>query len=186
MSLGGRFFKKGKTQMNKVLVFVLALCFCLASTAAFGQERYGSIEGTVKDQQGALVPGITVTITGPGAFNRTVTTDNQGFFRMIDVPPGSYSVTTSGGNFQSANKKDVQVVLGQATPVEFSVQPAQIGATVNVTGADVAPIDSSTSKIQTNITARDIELIPKGTNFASALKAAAPVRAEAKAASVPA
>jgi len=82
---------------------------------------------------------------------------------MIDVPLGTYSVTTTGGNFQSASRKDVQVVLGQATPVEFSVQPAQIGATVNVTGADVAPIDSSTSKIQTNITARDIELIPKGT-----------------------
>src|SRR5258708_19784006 len=74
MSLGGRFFKKGKTQMNRVYVFVLVLCFCLASTAAFGPERYGSIEGTVKDQQGALVPVITLTLTGPAAFNPTLTT----------------------------------------------------------------------------------------------------------------
>src|SRR4051812_27803057 len=92
----------------KLLITMLSLLFCL-SAAALGQESGGSIEGTVKDAQGAVVPNVSVTIksfAGTGAnststtgigqgFNRTVTTDSNGFFRVLLVPPGLYVVTTA-------------------------------------------------------------------------------------------
>jgi hypothetical protein len=84
----------------------------------------------------------------------------------------------SAGNFRTTNLTDVQVTLGKATPVDFALEVGGIAGSVNVASSDVAPIDTTESKIQTNITSRDIELLPRGTNFASALKAAAPVRSE--------
>ncbi|MEP6818412.1 MAG: TonB-dependent receptor [bacterium] len=165
--------------MNNVLRLFMVLCLALAlGGIAMAQERTGSIEGTLKDTNGAVVPGITVTVTGAGGFERTATSDSGGFFRIIQIPSGTYVVATSGGNFQAGTKNDVQVTLGNATPVDFTLQPAQIGGSVTVTTADIAAIDTTTSKIQTNITARDIELLPKGTNFGSALKAAPAVRPE--------
>ncbi len=160
----------------KFFASFVALLLCLTSVA-FGQERTGSVEGTITDPQGAVVPGVTVTVAG-GSFNRTVTTDDGGFFRLIQVPPGTYTVSTSGANFKAETRNDVQVALGQATPVDFKLVLTGVGANVTVTDADVSAIDPGTSKIQTNINARAIELIPKGTNFTSALKVAPAVRQE--------
>src|SRR5829696_4655449 len=89
------------------LAFVAAVLLSL-SISAFGQEQTGSIEVTLKDAQGGAVVGMTVTVqsrsrtgasaqntTGAGSFNRTVTTDESGFARILQVPPGFYTVTTS-------------------------------------------------------------------------------------------
>lgn len=96
----------------------LVLILCL-STVAFGQETTGSIEGSVKDPTGALVPNIELTITnakttasgttttGIGAgFKRTITTNDEGFFRILQVPPGTYDVvTTSPGDLAKQDMK---------------------------------------------------------------------------------
>ena len=160
----------------KLFSFVLTTILCFASIA-FGQERTGTIEGVVKDQQGAIVPGATVTVAG-NAFNRTVTSENDGSFRVAAVPPGVYTVAVTAGNFQPESKKDVLVNLGQASNVEFDLKAGNIGAEVTITGGDVAGVDTSESKIQTNISSKQLDTLPKGTNFASSLRAAAAVRPE--------
>ena len=71
----------------KFLPSILALLLCF-SVVALGQETTGAIEGTIKDSQGSVVPGVQVTITNSGSvgasigFTRTVTSDNSGFFRV--------------------------------------------------------------------------------------------------------
>src|SRR6476620_4516590 len=96
--------------MKKELRFIkllLSFVLCLSATA-FGQETAGSIEGTVKDSTGAVVPNVTVTITSArGAasgttttgittgFKRTIATNADGFFRVLQIPPGAYDVITS-------------------------------------------------------------------------------------------
>ncbi|MEP6924205.1 MAG: carboxypeptidase-like regulatory domain-containing protein, partial [Pyrinomonadaceae bacterium] len=60
------------------LLLSLTLCF---SAVAFGQETTGEIQGTVKDQAGAVVPNVQITVTGIDVgFNRTLQTDNDGFY----------------------------------------------------------------------------------------------------------
>lgn len=145
----------------------------------FGQETTGSIDGTVKDSAGALVPGATVTIEG-NAFKRTVTTNDEGFYRVLAVPPGDYNVTANASGFATNEPTKATVTLGKATPVNFSLQPAGVGETVNVTSGDVAAIDSTSSRVQTNITEKRFEEIPKGTNFSSVLATAPSVQQEAK------
>ena len=84
---------------------ILALCLCLTGIA-FGQETTGTIEGTVVDAQGGRIAGATVLVEG-NAFSRTVTTDSEGFYRILQVPAGTYSITTSAPNFASRQSEDV-------------------------------------------------------------------------------
>ena len=158
---------------------ILALLLCLTGLA-FGQETAGEIQGTIKDPQGAVVPGVTVTITGVNVgFNRTITTDEQGFYRARQVPPGIHTVAAAAtGGFAGQTKENVQIVLGQATTVDFDLGVAGAQATVNVTEESGISVDPTDTKVQENITAREIELLPKGTNITSLLRTTAAVRPE--------
>ncbi len=169
----------------KFVSLMLSLVFCL-SAIAFGQETTGSMEVTVKDAQGAVVPNATVTVASSRTadisttgFRRNVTTDDEGFQRILQVPPGTYTVTvgaTSG--FAEKVLNDINVVLGKVTPVTIEVGVTGTTATVDVTGDGESPIDTTDTKIQTNISAQDAELLPKGTNFASLLKISPATRPE--------
>ena len=173
----------------KLLIFAAALAISLAGIA-FGQERTGSIEGTVKDPNGAVVAGAEVTVASRGttsgarpdatsAFQRSVTADQNGYFRVSDVPPGFYSVSVQPvGGFGSATSENVEVVLGKSTPVNVALPIAGQTANVNVSASDVSPIDPTDNKIQTNITAQTAEMLPKGPGFSSLLGVAPAVRAE--------
>jgi hypothetical protein len=172
----------------KVMSSVAALLLLLA-TSAFAQETTGNIEGTVKDPQGNVVTGASVTITSVGrtegarqdatvAFNRTVTTNEEGFFRVLQVPPGFYRVSVAPiSGFGAAEVTGVEVVLGKTTPINVSLGATGVQETVTVS-ADQVAIDPTDNKIQTNITAQVAELLPKGTNFTSLLTVAPSVRNE--------
>jgi hypothetical protein len=167
--------------MKIVFRLFTILCLTLAlGGAAMAQEMTGSIEGTVKDSQGNLVPGVTITADGVTlGFTRSTTSDNQGRYILTQVPPGKYKLTASPtAGFGEAVIGEVQVNLGSATAVNFTLQAAGTSATVNVVASDTGAIDVTGNKIQTNITARTAELLPKGVNFTSLLNTAPAVRAE--------
>jgi hypothetical protein len=159
----------------KLITALFSLVFCF-SAIALGQETNGSIEGVVKDPTGAVVPSVAVTIkdaagsVGAG-FSRTVTTDGQGFFRVLQVPPGTYTVTTAAtAGFGVSTLNNVTVVLGRATQLDVAVAAGSQQVTVDVTSTD-APLDTTASAVTTSLTAEKLEMIPKGTGFTSALKA---------------
>ena len=80
----------------KLVLFTLVLVLGLTGIS-FGQETTGTIEGTIKEPTGAVVPGVDVTVAGTG-YSRTVKTDEVGFFRVQQVPPGMYTVTTAAAS----------------------------------------------------------------------------------------
>jgi hypothetical protein len=181
--------------MKKYFSFMMMLTFvfCLAAIA-FGQETTGNIEGTVKDPAGAVVPNVSVTIrnltsstdasgtttTGTSqGFNRTVTADSEGFFRVLQVPPGVYTVTTAAASgFGEARYENVQVVIGKTTQLNIDLQAGTASAVVNVSNSD-QPVDTTDNEISTSVNAQKIELLPKGVDFTSVLRAAPGVRNEA-------
>jgi hypothetical protein len=160
-------------------LFSIALFILVPLNLASAQERFGSIEGTVKDASGAVIPGATVNVEG-NAFIRTVTANEEGFYRILAVPPGEYRVTASSSNFAASEPTTATIVLGKATPVDFALQPAGVAANVTVTGGDVAAIDPTSSRVQENLSAERLNELPKGTNFSSVIAAAPSVRKEAK------
>lgn len=168
--------------MRKSIAFlssILLLVFCF-SLSAFAQETTGQVQGTVKDPQGAVVPNVTVTIKGVDVgITRTAQTDQDGFYRVQQLPPGTYTVTTTAtSGFITQTKEQVQVALGNATTVDFALGTS-VGAVVNVNSSDSGVIvDPTETKAQDNISAREIEALPKGTGFTSLLKTTASVRPE--------
>ncbi|HEX8637629.1 MAG TPA: carboxypeptidase-like regulatory domain-containing protein, partial [Pyrinomonadaceae bacterium] len=162
----------------KLILLMLSLVSCFALTA-FGQETTGELQGTVTDPQGAVVPNATVTIRGVDVgFTRTIQTDDQGFYRARQVPPGTYRVTTAAiSGFVEQVKENVQVALGNATTLDFTLGTT-VGAVVNVTADAGVIVDPTETKAQDNISAREIESLPKGTGFSSLLRTTAAVRPE--------
>src|SRR3982751_2054796 len=167
-----------------LLIVALSSAFLL-STAVFGQETTGNIEGTVKDPTGAVVPNAAVTIRSfegtndrsgtttigvSQGFNRTVSADSNGFFRVLQVPPGVYMITTAPvSGFGEAKYENVQVVLGKTTQLDIELKAGAAVATVDV-GASDQPIDTTDNEVSTSLNAQKLELIPKGLDFSSALK----------------
>ncbi len=167
--------------------------FCLSLTV-FGQETTGSIEGFVKDASGAVVPNVTISISttkGSGAgttttgigtgFRRNVTTNRDGFFRVLQVPPGIYDVVMAeGSGFGESRYENVAVAIGQSIQLEITANPGSSVSTVDVTVSDVPPIDITNSSIQTTISAQKIDLLPKTTGFTGLLKTVPGTRPESR------
>src|SRR6185503_5508305 len=182
--------------MKKSLPMLLGLFVLLMAPVSFGQETTGSIEGVVKDPSGALVPAITLTITnargaqsgttttGLGSgFKRPVTTNDEGFFRVLQVPPGTYDVvTTAASGFGEARYENVTVTIGQSNALTITVTPGNTVNTVDVVASDVQPVDVTSSAIQTTVNAQKIELLPKSTGFTGLLKTVPGTRPESRSA----
>lgn len=164
----------------KSLSIIFALVLGMAG-ASYAQETYGNIDGTVKDQQGAVVPNVSITIANKGTgFTRTATTNGDGFFRVIQMPLGNYTVSSAAtAGFSAAKYDNVIVTAGNTVTVEVKLAIGTGSVTVDVSGSDAVAIDSSGSKVQTSISARQIELLPKTANFTGVLKAIPGTRGEA-------
>jgi hypothetical protein len=165
----------------KIVSLIFSLIFCF-STISFGQETTGDIEGTVKDPNGAVIPGVVVNVKGiattTGGFSRSITTDGRGFYRMQGVPPGFYTVSTEAtSGFGSATVNKVEVILGKSSTVDINLAVSGTQNVVDVT-ADSVVIDTTSNKVQSNITTQAIDLLPKGVNFTSLLQTTPSVRNE--------
>jgi hypothetical protein len=153
----------------------------LSAVLAFGQSTTGTIEGTVKDSKGAVVPGASVTITGTTAgFSQTVTSDSDGVYRFERVPAGRYKITVAPISGFAETSIDTQVVVEKTTQADITLGITANVNTVEVTGDPLGiVVDSTDSKVQTNITNELIERLPLGTSFTSALKISPGTRGEA-------
>src|SRR4030067_2575076 len=87
---------------------VLAAVLLALGPAAFTQSREtGAIVGTVTDQQGEGLPGVTVTVSGTNLMGtRTFVTDRQGSYRFPALPPGGYSVKAELQGFKTVIRED--------------------------------------------------------------------------------
>ena len=90
---------------------VLSVCLLLLAPIVVAQTT-GTIEGTVTDQNGGALPGVTVEIASPNLQGaRTATTGNDGRFRFVSVPPGPYKVTANLSGIGRASCRE-RVLLG--------------------------------------------------------------------------
>ncbi len=94
--------------MRKRLSAMIVTLLAVASMAAAQGTTTGSLSGTLTDASGAVLPGVTVTLSGPSLQGqRTVVTDEQGFYRFHNVPPGpDYTVTATLSGFRDATQSE--------------------------------------------------------------------------------
>jgi hypothetical protein len=99
----------------KTTGWVLCLVAVLfAAVPANAQDFRGRINGTVTDNTGAVLPGVTVTVSGPALIQPQVqVTSADGDYRFLALPPGTYDVGFELTGFQSVKREGIRVVINQ-------------------------------------------------------------------------
>ncbi len=156
--------------MRKMLA--LGLCL-LALVAAAGvseaQDFRGRINGTVTDNTGAVLPGVTVTASSPALIQPQVqVTGAEGEFRFLALPPGVYVVSYELAGFQTVTRENIRVVINQTLTVDQQLQVATLQETVTVTGESPV-VDTSTTTVGTNFTKELLTEIPNARDIWAAM-----------------
>ena len=122
---------------------VAALLLIPASLAA--QITAGRLDGAAQDEQGLVLPGVTVTLESDALLgSRVAVTDVDGSFRFQGLPAGSYTMTFELGGFATVVREDVTVITGQTFTVNQTLSVAAVAETVTVTGeSPVVDVKSS-------------------------------------------
>jgi outer membrane receptor protein involved in Fe transport len=133
---------------------------------AAAQSATGSIEGSVVDQTGSIMPGVTVTAleTATGVSRSTVT-DENGLFRLPLLPVGVYDVTVELSGFTSRKLPEIIVTIGQVVSLKVQLAVSGVVETVNVSGGTPV-IEATRSQVSSTITETAVQNLPvNGRNF---------------------
>lgn len=139
------------------LSVLLALCLALAVPAT-AQVQSGTIAGVVRDQQGGVLPGVTITLTGADR-SATFVTEADGRFRFLDLPPGTYKVTSELQGFSKLIHEGITLTVGQHVDIPVTMKVASLSETLTVTG-DSPIVDAKAMGTATNFTSAELEKIP--------------------------
>ena len=109
---------------HRIRAALLIAVLVLAPAAAFAQTL-GTIAGSVKDASGAVLPGVTVEAASPALIEkvRTVATDGTGLYRIVNLPPGAYTVTFTLPGFNTVRREGVEV--SSASPSTIDARSAR-------------------------------------------------------------
>ena len=157
---------------STILACLLVACVCIALVAsaahAQSQATTGNIEGRVLDPAEAVVPNVAVTaVNQETGFERTATTDGEGNYRLILLPPGRYRITASGiSGFQPTNLENVPVTVGGKTALDITLALAGADALTIDVSADAPVVETSRTSVSTVVNERAIENLPvNGRNY---------------------
>src|SRR5712664_1763739 len=137
-----------------------ALLFCTADAAAQASRVAATLEGIVHDTSGAVIPNSKVTLRNPLTNqSRTVTTDEQGFFRAEQLAIGPYEVRVEQTGFAPYRQAGVGASLGQTVHLDIVLAPASASEQVTV-NAQPSSLDPSQSSVVSSIDQERIEELP--------------------------
>lgn len=161
--------------MRKAVLLFAAVA--LVAMPAMAQVQYGSVSGTVLDNQGQALPGVVVTLEGPTMQgSRTAVTDTAGKFRFMPVPPGSdYIVKLELAGFNTIEKTGVTVNLGRDTAILGEMALSEFAETVTVT-ADRLVVDTTKSTVDMTVDWEFMDNLPVNRNFQTIMQFAPSVR----------
>ena len=153
--------------LRRVHVAVLAAAVLLTPVLAAAQAL-GTIAGTVKDASGAVLPGVTVEVASPALIEkvRTNTTDGSGQYRIINLPPGDYTVTFTLPGFATVKRTDVEVSANFTATIDGELRVGALEETVTVTGESPI-VDVQSATLRRTATAQVFKEIPSSGSWTS-------------------
>ncbi|HEV8135444.1 MAG TPA: TonB-dependent receptor [Pyrinomonadaceae bacterium] len=159
--------KPTTTQVSRTLISLFLLL--VFTTAAFTQSNTGSITGVVADQNGAVVPNATVTVTNQGTNEkRTAQTDGEGRYEVPALPNGIYTVEATATGFKTTSVKDLRLAVGEKARSDLAMNVSGVDAVVTVAGQ--TRVDTETSTVGDTIATERISNNPvNGRDFTGLL-----------------
>src|SRR5262245_49381466 len=126
--------------------FILVLSWLMVPAVA---EAQSAIAGVVRDTSGAVIPGVTVEASSPALIEqvRAVTTDEQGQYKIVDLRPGTYTVTFSLTGFTTFKREEVELPANVTAQINGDMRVGELSETLTVTGgAPVVDVQSTTTQ----------------------------------------
>lgn len=138
--------------MRRILTCLIVLFVVATALPAPAQTLTGGIEGVVKDQQGGVLPGVTVTLLGKRGSQTTVT-DAAGAYRFAGVDPGTYTLTVDLSGFRPKRQENLVVNIGRQLQVHLTLV-AGMAESLDVVGE--APVVNTASSATDNTLSQDM------------------------------
>ncbi len=166
-----------RTTRNRTLLAALALTLAwsfVAGAPLFAQRVTGQISGTVSDEQGGALPGVTVSLLGSNIVGtQSAITTANGFYRFVALPPGAYELRFNLDGFSAVNRTGVRVGLGQTSIEDVALKVGDVTETITVT-AEAPLVDTQSNEIGANFGRDWVENAPTQRQSFNDLVAAAP------------
>jgi hypothetical protein len=163
----------GRTALRRYcsLLLILFLAMFLLSSIASAQTTTSTIEGTVRDANGAAIAGAAVKVTETTrASERSATTDAEGFYRLTALSAGTYTLTVSGTGFATSSS-NIELTLNRVVTFDVKLEVGSVGAVVNVTADSMPLLERNASATGATITPRQITEYPvNGRNYLDLLQ----------------
>ena len=152
----------------KVFLSILA-AFLMLPSLAWAQ---GTLTGTVKDASGAVLPGVTVEATSPAIQGgvRTVVTDGAGIYRVVELSPGTYSLSFTLPGFNTVKRDGIELAGTQVLTIPIEMRVGALQETITVTG-ETPVVDVQTVRRETVLAAEIIQSVPGARTVGNLLNA---------------
>ncbi len=152
-----------KAHSRVLIALVIAL---FITTAAFAQGGQGSVEGTVTDASGAVIPGANLKLTNTATnLSFDATTNEAGYFRFPVLPVGNYDLVANGKSFSTVTQKGIPVTVGGKLNIPVTLGVANKNETVEVTG-ELPVVETTRSTLSETINSAAVNNLPvNGRNF---------------------
>src|SRR5512134_566674 len=157
---------KERFRMAPLIRFLLKAALALAIIAALtplpasAQALYGSITGTVTDQQGAPIPGASVTATNTGTgLQVNAVTDKDGNYTFRNLLPGVYDLGASLQGFRELKQTGLRVSAGNPVRVELKLEVGTLAETVNVV-SETTLLQTEKADLSTELSSKEIVNLP--------------------------
>ena len=165
-------FPRNNALVSRVFLTAVALCCMLAVFAgpAFGQASSSAVNGTVTDQQGAVVPGTDVVLTSvETGIERRAESNAVGLYGFVNIPPGYYTIEASAEGFRTSAIEPFALVVNQTATFDIVLEVGAVTESVTVEAVG-AQVQSSSSELGTAMTEQQVVDLPlNGRNFTQLL-----------------
>ena len=149
-----------QTHSKFIAVLFFLSSFLLVTLPGVAQFR-ASLQGTVTDPTGAIIPGATVTLTDNATNHTTSTTSSgSGVYTFNALPPDQFTLTATATGFKKKTLDNVKILPEQANAVNVTLELGQTTQTVTVSGSQAAALDTETATLSGNIDSNQIQHLP--------------------------
>jgi carboxypeptidase family protein len=139
----------------------LSLFFAFLLVLTAHAQYRASIQGVVTDPQGAVVSGVTVTLTNLETNQKQiVTTDENGIYNLNGLPPSKYSLTAEKTGFKKKVLENVGVIAEQGNALNIQLDVGQVTESITVNGDSTPLIDTETTNLSGTVKADEIQKLP--------------------------
>lgn len=147
----------------RIAFFVLSSSMVVPAFTWAQSSTTGSIAGLVRDTTGAVLPGVTVEAASPALIEktRTVVTDDQGQYKILELRPGQYTVTFSLAGFATVKREGLELTTGFTAQVNAELRVGSLEETVTVSGASPV-VDVQNVRTQNVLSRGALDTLPTG------------------------